>query len=252
MSTTGLHRWFDWKPKQAISGDPAVEEPTKPTKPPIRHETEGANLLDLTRNPADKTDKTSPADSFVSFVSPPLGQIQKIRTPPAGSTDTPKTELTKLTKPQEPSTGPGVVGFVSTTEAIHKAAAEPCGEELSQASACLARTGVRLIDIGGVMHVGIRSDLNGPDVRAALCTFGSGDAPVLYLDRPGVPDRFRLRNERPAKEQTKTLEGKPHTIDPETKIWPIAEWGSACGRGFVSRRPVIRRTDREAARQERA
>lgn len=26
---------------------------------------------------------------------------------------------------------------------------------------------------------------------------------------------------------------KAHTIDPETGIWPIAEWGSECGRGFV-------------------
>jgi hypothetical protein len=24
-----------------------------------------------------------------------------------------------------------------------------------------------------------------------------------------------------------------HTIDPETGIWPIREWGAACGRGFV-------------------
>jgi hypothetical protein len=25
-----------------------------------------------------------------------------------------------------------------------------------------------------------------------------------------------------------------HTIDPETGIWPISEWGASCGRGFVN------------------
>ena len=36
---------------------------------------------------------------------------------------------------------------------------------------------------------------------------------------------------------------KPHTIDPATGIWPIAEWGARCGRGF--------RTNRQAARLKR-
>lgn len=41
-------------------------------------------------------------------------------------------------------------------------------------------------------------------------------------------------------------------IDPETGIWPISEWGSYCGRGFVSdarfargTEQVIRRTSRK-------
>jgi hypothetical protein len=41
-------------------------------------------------------------------------------------------------------------------------------------------------------------------------------------------------------------------IDPETGIWPIAEWGSECGRGFVSdirfqrgTEPVLKRTSRK-------
>jgi hypothetical protein len=49
---------------------------------------------------------------------------------------------------------------------------------------------------------------------------------------------------------------KPHTIDPQTGIWPISEWGSACGRGFVCNPrfgagPVIRRTDRKTTRKWR-
>jgi hypothetical protein len=28
-------------------------------------------------------------------------------------------------------------------------------------------------------------------------------------------------------------EARPHTTDPETGIYPIAEWGSRCAKGFV-------------------
>jgi hypothetical protein len=140
-------------------------------------------------------------------------------------------------------------------------------EELSQASACLARTGVRLIHIGGVMHAGIWSDLDGPDVRAALRTFGSDDAPMLYLDGPHVPLRYKIRrvagepvpaqvreemerHPEPWKVREWMLGKRTSTgyfvrwllsepaenscgIDPETGIRPVAEWGAACGRGFV-------------------
>jgi hypothetical protein len=49
---------------------------------------------------------------------------------------------------------------------------------------------------------------------------------------------------------------KPHTIDPATGIWPIAEWGAACGRGFVSHPrfgadQVIPRTNRATTRKWR-
>ena len=47
-------------------------------------------------------------------------------------------------------------------------------------------------------------------------------------------------------------------IDPNTGIWPAAEWGSACQRGFVScerfARPgdqVIERTNRNTSRKWR-
>ena len=45
---------------------------------------------------------------------------------------------------------------------------------------------------------------------------------------------------------------KPHTINPETGIWPIREWGAACSRGFVGSErfarggeQVIKRTSRK-------
>lgn len=46
------------------------------------------------------------------------------------------------------------------------------------------------------------------------------------------------------------------TVDPETKIWPIKEWGSECGRGFVGNARfagagdrVIPNTNRETTRK---
>jgi len=56
----------------------------------------------------------------------------------------------------------------------------------------------------------------------------------------------------------RTPEHKPHTIDPETGIWPMSEWGSECGRGFVSDSrfsatdKVIPRTNRNETRKWRA
>jgi hypothetical protein len=52
---------------------------------------------------------------------------------------------------------------------------------------------------------------------------------------------------------------KQHTIDPKTGIWPVAEWGSLCGRGFVSdarfarsaTEEVIKRTNRSVTRKWR-
>jgi hypothetical protein len=51
---------------------------------------------------------------------------------------------------------------------------------------------------------------------------------------------------------------KPHTIDPQTGIRPIKEWGASCGRGFVSdsrfgpNQLVIRRTNRAITRKWKA
>jgi hypothetical protein len=46
--------------------------------------------------------------------------------------------------------------------------------------------------IDGVDYAGIWSDLDGPEVRAALRTYGNGHLPVRYLDGD-VPMRFKLR-----------------------------------------------------------
>jgi hypothetical protein len=69
---------------------------------------------------------------------------------------------------------------------------DPSPEELAHASAVLTKAGIRLMRIDGADHVGIWSDLDGPEVRAALRTFGSHELPVRYLDG-AVLMCFRLR-----------------------------------------------------------
>ena len=70
---------------------------------------------------------------------------------------------------------------------------ETAPEELTRASRVLAHADVRLMQIDGQLVIGIWSDLDSIEIRYALELFGSGDAPVRYLDGPGIPDRFRLR-----------------------------------------------------------
>jgi hypothetical protein len=251
MSTNTTYHWLNWQPK-SVGND----ELTKPGKG-------GPYLLEKPRNPTDKTDKTSSVDSFVSFVSPLPRQFQKIRTLPGGSTDALQDEPTKPTKPTaEPGTEP-----------------EPSVEELSYASAFLGQAGVRLMWLEGGDAVGVWSDLDSPAIRTALRALGSAELPVLYLDGPNVPLRYKLRRvpgepvpQHIREEMERSVE--PWKVRSRTNRrcipWPLAEtkpctgvraiskWGAACGRGFVSdlrfgaNQPVIRRTSRNVTRKWRA
>lgn len=95
------------------------------------------------------------------------------------------------TKPSEPR----FVGFEGATSAESpeiEAGKDPA--ELALASAVLNRAGVRIMALEGGATVGVWSDLDGPEVRAALRTSGSGGMPVRYLDGAGVPARFKARH----------------------------------------------------------
>jgi len=65
--------------------------------------------------------------------------------------------------------------------------------ELARGSAVLKRAGVRIMALAGGATIGVWSDLDGPEVRAALRTFGSERLPVRYLDGAGVPMRYKAR-----------------------------------------------------------
>jgi hypothetical protein len=71
--------------------------------------------------------------------------------------------------------------------------ADPDPAELARASAVLNRAGVRIMALEGGATIGVWSDLDGPEVRAALRTLGSDRLPVRYLDGAGVPMRYKVR-----------------------------------------------------------
>jgi hypothetical protein len=70
---------------------------------------------------------------------------------------------------------------------------DPTPQELAQASSVLAKSGIRLMRVDGVDYVGIWSDLDGPEVRAALRTYGSGQVLVRYLDGDSIPMKYKWR-----------------------------------------------------------
>jgi hypothetical protein len=96
-------------------------------------------------------------------------------------------------EPSKPSKF-GFVGFEGATCAESpeiEAGPEPA--EAARASAVLNRAGVRIMPLEGGATIGVWSDLDGPEVRAALRTFGSDRLPLRYLDGAGVPVRYKVR-----------------------------------------------------------
>jgi hypothetical protein len=65
--------------------------------------------------------------------------------------------------------------------------------EWAHATAVLNGAGVRVMALEGGAIVGLWSDLDGPEVRAALRTVGFDRLPVRYLDGAGVPARYKVR-----------------------------------------------------------
>ncbi|MCE5308531.1 MAG: hypothetical protein LLG20_12910 [Acidobacteriales bacterium] len=98
-----------------------------------------------------------------------------------------ESELTKQSKP-------GFVSFECATSAESpEIEVGPDPAELARASAILNRAGVRLTALEGGATIGVWSDLDGPEVRAALRTFGSDRLPLRYLDGAGIPMRYKVR-----------------------------------------------------------
>src|SRR5258708_29459089 len=85
--------------------------------------------------------------------------------------------------PTEPTKAHSV-GFEGATpvECPKIQAPEPDQLALAHASGVLAAAGVRLMELGGTTTIGLSSDLDGPEIRAALEVFGSGLLPVRSLD----------------------------------------------------------------------
>ena len=69
----------------------------------------------------------------------------------------------------------------------------PDRAELERASNVLNRTGVRILALEGGTTIGVWSDLDGPEVRAALRTVRLDRLPIRYLDGEGIPIRYSAR-----------------------------------------------------------
>ena len=95
--------------------------------------------------------------------------------------------------PTKTSETDSVVSVGATSADSPEIEAGPDPAELARASAVLNRAGVRIMALEGGGTIGVWSDLDGPEVRAALRTFGSDGMPVRYLDGAGVPMRYKVR-----------------------------------------------------------
>ena len=179
------------------------------------------------------------------------------------------------------------IATLRTGKAEALALMAPSPAELDRATGVLNRSGCRIMQLEGGLTIGIWSDLDGPEIRGALRVLEADQLPVQYLDSPRTPLRYKVRRAagEPVPENVRRemelhpeapwvvrarLMGKgrfvpwpaapserSHTRDPRTGIWPAPEWGSSCGRGFVSDsrfgpgQTVIKRTNRQAARNRR-
>ena len=100
---------------------------------------------------------------------------------------------TAESEPTKTSETDSVVFVGATSAESPEIEAGPDPAELARASGVLNRAGVRIVAFEGGVTIGVWSDLDGPEVRAALRTFGSDGLPVRYLDGAGIPMRYKLR-----------------------------------------------------------
>ena len=77
---------------------------------------------------------------------------------------------------------------------VIEALGSPCPRQpdIDHASEVLNRLGVRIMRIDGAAVIGVWSDLDGPEIRAALQTLEI-TLPIRYLDGTGIPPPYRSR-----------------------------------------------------------
>jgi hypothetical protein len=270
MNANPSSRWLDWQPRNV-----AEEELTKLTKPGD----EETYLLEYARNQTDKTDKTSFGGGSVSFVSPPSGLSQKIE---GGLSEDPyllETPRTPTDKTDKTPSKDSSVSFVSALPGESPKIEEGFSrEDIDAAVDLLNQTGTRIMHLESGDAIGLWSDLDSSAIRDALKAIEMDNLPVRYLDGDGIPVRYKLRQvagdpvpDSVRREMEQSVEPwkvrnqractfvpwplaeakAPHTIDPQTGIWPISEWGTECGRGFTGNNGVNHQRQRKQARKAR-
>lgn len=94
-------------------------------------------------------------------------------------------------EPTKPSQ-PGSVGFEgANSEESPKIEAHPA--DIAHASDLLNRRGVRIMKLADEVIIGVWSDLDGPEIRAALRVLEMDHQPVRYLDGAGIPNGYKTR-----------------------------------------------------------
>lgn len=82
----------------------------------------------------------------------------------------------------------GFVGFVGAPpEECARIDAEPSATKTKRASSLLNQAGVRLIRLEGELTIGIWSDMDSPELRAALRILSLDRLPVRFLDGADIP-----------------------------------------------------------------
>jgi hypothetical protein len=70
---------------------------------------------------------------------------------------------------------------------------EPERADYVRARFVLNQAGVRKFFVDAELTIGVWSDLDNREIRAALRALGAGNLPVRYLDGPGIPAPYKLR-----------------------------------------------------------
>ena len=77
---------------------------------------------------------------------------------------------------------------------FHKGGKRHRTEAIAGAMGPTPRRGVRIMRFGADLQIGIWQDLDGPERRDAIRAVGMGDQPVVHLEGPNVPTRYKVRN----------------------------------------------------------
>ncbi len=141
-----------------------------------------------------------------------------------------ETAESEPTKPAKP----GFVGFEGATSGeAPEISAVQHPAELARAFRVLERTGVRIMALEAGATIGVWSDTDQLEVRAALRTLGLDRFPVRYLDGDGVPMCYKVRRVEGVPVPKNVLaEMERHPVDPwKVRDRMLNEMGT-CSKGI--------------------
>ena len=91
--------------------------------------------------------------------------------------------------------GPESLRELVEERAVASGETQPSQKNIDDVSitSVLNATGVRIMRLDGGYTIGIWSDLDGPETRRALYALEMDGLPIRFLDRPGIPLRYKSR-----------------------------------------------------------